>query len=310
MKVLYIIGWGRSGSTLLDNLLGGIDGFFSGGEIRNLWKEGLIERRVCGCGRSVDECPVWSGVLERVGTRLSRRLGPREIMEHEHGGARTRHTWSILRQVRNNELNGRAAAYREIIREVYLATFEVTGARVLVDSSKVPAQAALLASMSDLEAHYLHLVRDPRASAYSWKRHKARKDLDESEEMPRFGLVKNGLSWLEFNLGAEAIQRSSGVRSFTLLRYEDFIAKPRAAVGRIVEAIGESPRELPISDDRTAHLTGNHAVSGNPSRFTTGEVEIKSDDEWRWKQAKVDRLVTTSLVLPLLRRYGYQVRVN
>jgi hypothetical protein len=196
------------------------------------------------------------------------------------------------------------------MREVYLATFAVTGATVLVDSSKVPAQAALLSSMSDLEPHYLHLVRDPRASAYSWQRQKARKDLDESEVMPRFGLIKNGLSWLEFNLGAEAIRRSAGVRSFTLLRYEDFMAEPRAAINHIARAIGESPGDLPISNDRTAHLTGNHTVSGNPSRFTTGTVEIRSDDEWRTKQATVDRLVTTSLVFPMLRRYGYQVRVN
>ena len=310
MKVLYIIGWGRSGSTILDNLLGGIDGFFSGGEIRNLWKEGLIERRVCGCGRPVDECPVWSSVLERVETRLSRKLDPRVMIDHEQSGARARHTWSILRHMRRNTLNGRAAAYRDIMREVYLATLEVTGARVLVDSSKVPAQAALLASMSGLEAHYLHLVRDPRASAYSWLRHKARKDLDESEEMPRFGLVHNGLSWLEFNLGAQTIRRKAGVRSFTLLRYEDFIAEPRAAISRIVRAIGESPAELPFSNARTARLTGNHAVSGNPSRFTTGAVEIKSDDEWRSKQASVDRLVTTSLVFPMLRKYGYQMRVG
>jgi len=32
-KVLYIAGWGRSGSTILDNVLGQLDGCFSTGEL-------------------------------------------------------------------------------------------------------------------------------------------------------------------------------------------------------------------------------------------------------------------------------------
>ena len=33
VKVLYIVGMGRSGSTILANSLGEVDGFFSAGEI-------------------------------------------------------------------------------------------------------------------------------------------------------------------------------------------------------------------------------------------------------------------------------------
>jgi len=58
LKVLYVIGWDRSGSTLLDNLLGGVDGFFSSVELHKIWQEGLTEGRKCGCGRPVAACPV------------------------------------------------------------------------------------------------------------------------------------------------------------------------------------------------------------------------------------------------------------
>ena len=63
VKVLYIAGSGRSGSTILDRILGQLDGFFSVGELCNLWDRGLLAHRKCGCGVPVDQCPTWTGIL-------------------------------------------------------------------------------------------------------------------------------------------------------------------------------------------------------------------------------------------------------
>ena len=65
--VLYIAGTGRSGSTVLANILGEVDGVFAAGEVRYLWQRGLKEGRLCGCGLPVRECPVWSKVLALAG---------------------------------------------------------------------------------------------------------------------------------------------------------------------------------------------------------------------------------------------------
>ena len=62
VKVLYIGGLGRSGSTLLDRMLGQLPGFFSAGEIRDLWQRGLRENALCGCGAPFKECEVWTRV--------------------------------------------------------------------------------------------------------------------------------------------------------------------------------------------------------------------------------------------------------
>jgi hypothetical protein len=62
-KVLFIMGMTRSGSTVLDNVLGEVDGFFSAGEVRLIWKRGILESRSCGCGSPVLECPVWREVV-------------------------------------------------------------------------------------------------------------------------------------------------------------------------------------------------------------------------------------------------------
>ena len=46
VRVLYVAGAGRSGSTVLANLLGEVPGFVSVGEVRFLWERGLTVEAV------------------------------------------------------------------------------------------------------------------------------------------------------------------------------------------------------------------------------------------------------------------------
>ena len=70
VKVLYILGSGRNGSTLLSQLLAGVPGFFAGGEIRSIWTR-LLDNHSCGCGTAFCDCPVWSQVVARALGSLS-----------------------------------------------------------------------------------------------------------------------------------------------------------------------------------------------------------------------------------------------
>lgn len=74
MKVLYIAGWGRSGTTILDNVLGAYASVFSVGELYFLWQRGLGQNRHCGCGEPLPSCPLWREVLDLA--YQGRRLRP------------------------------------------------------------------------------------------------------------------------------------------------------------------------------------------------------------------------------------------
>jgi len=303
-----VIGWGRSGSTLLDTLLGEVDGFFSSGELHNIWQEGLTEGRKCGCGRPVVACPVWSEVLAGVFSDPG-SLNLAEIIRWQNEELRTRHTWRVMRSSSGDRVPSRALLRSaDVMERLYRKVGEVTGAEVVVDSSKVPSNAALLELMPGIEPFFLQLVRDPRASAFSWQRQKARLDLHEAEGMPRFGLTKSSLNWLAFNAAGEALRRRHPRRSY-LLRYEDLMAKPQDTVGGIVRFVGGTDRTLPFADERIAHVRENHTVSGNPSRFRTGRIEIREDDEWKSSQSPLRRAFVVALSLPLLHRYRYPIRL-
>ena len=63
VKVLYVLGVYRSGTTVLSNLIGQQEGFFTGGEINASWREFANDEGRCGCGAPLLQCEVWSKVL-------------------------------------------------------------------------------------------------------------------------------------------------------------------------------------------------------------------------------------------------------
>ena len=90
-----------------------------------------------------------------------------------------------------------------------------------------------------------------------------------------------------------------------LLRYEDFTARPLEAFQRILSFVGEPDGDGPFVDRDTVVLRSNHAVAGNPDRFTHGRTSIRADERWRTGLLSTERTLVTVTTLPLMLRYGY-----
>lgn len=304
VKVLYIVGGGRSGSTILDNLLGQIAGFFSVGELHYLWSRGFRDNRLCGCGRPIPECPFWSVIHDRV---VPAGVTIEEIIEWQENTVLERHTPRLILR-RDAPLTHEERRFAELTGAVYRAIADVSGARVVVDSSKRPSDAAFLRLLSNIDPFFVHLTRDPRAVAYSWHRLKEQPDSDSLDAMQTQGPALTGFRWATKHALAELLRRRVEHDAWLLVRYEDFVERPRETLEDIVRVAGEPIGELPLRDEREAVLGVNHTVSGNPDRFKTGSVRLRSDDEWIRSQRRGDSLLASLAPLPLLGRYGYPMR--
>ncbi|MBO2445654.1 sulfotransferase [Actinomadura barringtoniae] len=295
MKVLYITGWCRSGSTMLGNVLAEAPDIVHVGELRFLWLNGVLgsgSNSRCGCGENHRQCPFWSEVLEEVLEKA--RPAGRSLEEHAaevvawQEACRTRHTWKVLREPPGN-------GWPETLAAAYHAIARVTGARVIVDSSKFASDAALLSALPGIEGRYVHLVRDPRAVAWSWLRPK--------DYTGQRSTVNSTANWTVFNLAAEAVGRAHRTDSLRL-RYESLVRDPRAALDDVLSLVGhEGPN--PVAADGTVELGGNHTVTGNPNRFGRGRTPIEEDRRWHAALPRRQRSAATLLALPLLHRYGY-----
>lgn len=303
VKVLYVAGFGRSGSTLLGNVLGQVDGFVSVGEIGHIWKHGLILNKVCGCGTLFKECGMWLPVFDEAFGGMD-RVDPRKMIRLRESWARTKHIPLMLVPSGRRLITRRLAEYLDNLDRLYRAVRTTTGSRVIVDTSKFPSYGWVLGMVPSVDLHVVHLVRDPRAVAYSWLQKRLQPDPESPEYMAQYGPAASSLRWMARNLSTEALWRRSPKR-YLLLRYEDFVAEPQRAIARVLELVGEEKISLPHAGEHEVKLGVNHNVWGNPSRFRTGTVEIRPDRKWVSNIEPGDRRLITALTLPLLVRYGY-----
>ena len=304
VKVLYVVGLGRSGSTILSNSLGQIPGFFSGGELNFIWRHNVIENRLCGCGRPFRECPVWTRVMDEAFGGMD-GVDPREMMRLQSSGTRTRHIPLMLAPRGERVLKERLEKLLINYGRLYEAIGSVTGSRVIVDSSKEPAHGYAMSLVPGVDFRVVHLIRDPRAAAYSWLKKKPQPDSEEIEHMVRFSPAKSSALWDSWNASAEALWRRTPEK-YLRIRYEDFVADPRESLERILGLVGVTA-ELPLAGEREVRLGVSHTVSGNPNRFDTGAVELRPDHEWISSMNPRDRTLVTALTLPLLSHYGYRI---
>jgi hypothetical protein len=304
VKVLYIAGLGRSGSTVLGSVLGEIEGFFHGGELNFIWEHNLIENRLCGCGEPFKKCEVWGAVFERAFGGMD-RVDAREMVRLQSSGTRTRHVPVMLSSRGRRRLSSRLGKYTANLQRLYRAVQESTESRVVVDSSKVPSYGYALGMALDIDLYVVHLVRDPRAVAYAWLK-TPRLDADERAYMNQVSAIKSSVLWDTWNVSSEALWREPPGR-YMRLRYEDFVVKPRRVVEEILGMLGESAGRLPFVSEHDVELGAGHTVAGNPNRFRSGLVRLRRDDEWVFRMAPQHRKLVTLLTIPLLERYGYPV---
>jgi hypothetical protein len=191
---------------------------------------------------------------------------------------------------------------RATTEDLYASLVDITGAQVIVDASKRPEDAAVLAGIAAVDHYVLHITRDPRAVVYSWSQAKA--SPDGTTVMRRMRPPRIVLAWLENNAGAELLRKHVPPDRWFSTRYEDFVAQPRDVVGNILGFLGE-PGQAPFNDRDTVVLGVNHTLLGNPDRFRTGPVRIAPDDRWRSGMTWRLRALVAGATLPLMLRYGY-----
>ena len=301
IKVLYISGWGRSGSTILSNILGQVDGFFPVGEIRFIWERNLLENRLCGCTAPFVECLLWQEIFEKAFGGFEQVDCMRMALLCERL-SRTRHVPRMILGRKKMKSDPEVAEYLYHLERLYSAIQSVTKCRVIVDSSKYPSYAAILDRLPNLNLYIIHLVRDPRAVSFSWGKKKRQPDSIKDEDMIQFSPFQSSMIWNTWNILTEVIWKEKPGK-YLFLCYENFIAEPQESIRRILHFVQEDAERLPFVDEKRIHVSTNHTLSGNPVRFQKGVLSLKLDDEWRKKSKKTDNLLTTLLTWPLLLKY-------
>jgi Sulfotransferase family len=303
-RVLYVGGWGRSGSTLLSHMLGHVEGHVAVGELRYIWQGGPAADELCGCGKRFSECDFWQAVGEGAFGGWD-AVEVDEVLDLEATVLRHRNMPLLAAPRLFPAYAAKLRRYSELTERLYAAILEVSGARVVVDSTKNPPYAYFLRRVGGLDLRVVHLVRDSRGVVFSWMKRMVRPEIvDADAHFEEFSPSRAAVRWTECNLAFELLRR---LRTPTArMRYESLVAAPRAEVERVFQRLDPSaPRDLAFLDEGAVDVTDQHSIRGNPMRFAHGRQRVRVDDAWRTQMQATSRRLVTLVTWPLLLSYGY-----
>lgn len=308
VQVVYIAGWGRSGSTLLSSILGSLPDFVSVGELRYLWSGGVGANELCSCGQPFHSCPFWLAVGERAyGGWAS--LDIEEILALEQTifgrAVFARGQVALLLAPRVKPAYERLVRrYTATIGPLYRAIREVSGCNYVIDSTKNPPYAFLLRRAPDLRLHLVHLVRDGRASAFAWSKEVKRPEVTEGEAyFARYSTTASAFLWSGGNAVLHLMREPRVTRY--LMRYESLATDPKAEIEALLQGLDIEGYDLSALERHEVLMGSQHTIRGNPVRFESGYRPIRLDDEWKTNMPRLRKAGFTLLTWPLLWYYGY-----
>jgi hypothetical protein len=317
----YILAASHSGSTLLAMLLGSHPEVCTVGELKATGI-GDPDHYRCSCGAPIRECPFWNDVSRRMavrGCRFDVAAAGTSIDARASSYAqwllRPLHRGRLAELARDAAL-GLSPAWRRHLRRNHILNAalvstlsEKTGARVIVDSSKIGIRLKYLLRNPNLDVRVVRLVRDGRAVALTYTDPAEYADAriptlrgggtGASREAERIPMAQAAREWRRSNEEADALTSGLDAASHITVTYEDLCRTPGDVLRRVFTFLGVTPRG--IDEDWRAR---EYHVVGNGMRFD-GASDIRLDDRWRSALAVDALAVFDAEAGAVNRRFGY-----
>ena len=273
MQIVFICGYGRSGSTLLNRVLGSHEEAIAIGEFYQMWRYFLCKNHVCSCGKHLTRCPLWKAAITSVAKNSNHNFvkETKKIL-YKH----TPKYKGIINTDEKNNLTTRkyAREKREIkirLKKVYKSISEISNKSIIVDASKYVPYAKLLTEIGDIEVKYIHIVRD-LINVHS-SRSERKKIANTGKHTDRYSFVRTYLGWHVYNIMAKKLCSKSMSCN---IKYENMCREPARTIQNIVEKLqlGWDVNQI-FTGPRAVYLPKGHIPAGNAMRFENREIKIE-----------------------------------
>ncbi|MEO1188736.1 MAG: sulfotransferase [Pseudomonadota bacterium] len=293
-KVIYIVGYGRSGSTILDISMGSHPTVFGMGELSAMCRHVWERREYCACGAQIRNCEVWRQIMERW-------MAERDVAEYKRLQQRVEPLFSVDRTMRTRRL----WTYLDDTEAMLGAVSEITGTTTLVDSSKAPGRALAFAMSDQIDLRVVHLVRDARGVAHSMGREiKGNKKSGVQKKIVPRSPYRTAIRWRMYNSFAEKLGMAVGPQHFVRVRYEDFADDAAREMQRISAATGVDFSDVGDHLANGGALMPAHQMAGSRLRMKSS-ITLQFDKGWESRMTPADQNKVVRVAADQLRRYGY-----
>ena len=314
-KLVYIVGRGHSGSTLLELLLNRSRNIASMGEVDLLPLQIFRDESTkwvgrCSCNKRPYDCEVWGKIISDIHSQFgvnivkapfSWRLsdvGTSEEFKHPGLSESLRYGYHRLIRTAFYSISKKVpypvdGVYKEwVSRRDYVAKkyAELYGVEAVVDASKDQLNMRDIDNYSELEYKFIYLTRDVRGNV--WSAIKRESVTAESE-------AKN---WTRLNNRILKMLSYVDKDKYCHVRYEDLCADSEAEISNIHKFVGIN--YAPVESN--AEFSKRHTIAGNKIRFR--EIEsVRQDLAWMNKLSKDDLNTIRRIAGPTAERLGYKL---
>ena len=270
LKVIYLMGSGRSGSTLMNIIFGNHPEVVAPGELNNVNR--LKQKKfTCSCEARVEDCDYWKAVMEdwvikSSESRISSYLQKMPLIEK----AKSPFAW--LKLMLNYP--GQSKYFKDYLDSTYdfLKSIQTKSNKsVIVDISKNPLRAYAFMQHPNIDLRLIHLVRDARG--VSWSLNKFVK-----VEVKQQKVSRTALFWVVVNRLSNFVRKKA--KHSGLIRYEDFVQNPEETTREICEICDIDPQPIIDIIKGDVALEDSHIMAGNKLRRQKS-ITLKLDTAWR-----------------------------
>lgn len=286
VKYCFICSAARSGSTLLDMLIGGHSAAVSLGEFSFLGKS-IALREKCSCGKIITECPQWSKIFSEIltnrgidilkspyalwqwDTLASVNIDRKQQTNFYLALRKMRSIWCDIHNlctIKEQKIFPLPPSIQKSIKNIqYLYDIVASqwGKDVIVDSSKNIHKALAIYEKNPLNTKIIFLTRDGRGVYFS-------------RRSSGFSRQQSIRGWYRYNKRAELLlNKRIHPNQLLRIKYENLAEYPEKTI-QIVCSFLQIPYEPAMVD---LGQSERHLVSGNDTRLKKNQV-IKLDDRW------------------------------
>lgn len=299
LRVVFIASPSFSGSTLLATILGAHPEIATVGEMTGPIRSVDVETYLCSCGARIRDCAFWSRVADRMrqkghpfdvaNFRTRFYIGRNRVVQQVR--SRSFHLPALdaardaivrLWPGHSRDLNALRLRNRAFIESV----LEISGKPVFLDASKDPIRIKYLSEIDGLDLKVVHLVRDARATANSFRKN------------ARLRIGPAARRWRRIHRSIERFSAGGRVSGLMTLRYEDLCTDPEGCFDAVSRFAGVGSAPFPGFSPETQHVLGNRM------RIASGR-SIALDESWREQLTAEQVSLIESIAGRENRRYGY-----
>lgn len=278
ISITFIIGYPRSGTTLLGNVLGSIKNSVHVGEVSRVWKRNIktvFPPRKCGCGQEVEECEMWSVILNDTYQKFEAEFG--EELSND-----------LLADWRDKIIYGKTISdndfekYSYFTKCLYTNIVEYFNVTQIIDSSKDLLYADLLESLGIFDITYIHLVRELPGVILSRQKKLKSPRVDGTVKLNYKYVASDSFRWLR-----NYFQVNNYLHGKNSLKidYSKFAKDPL----QILNENNITGIDKVFNDEHSFKSKNLHTIMGNRNRYVKGDIIISKDNKWQTQLSGFDK---------------------